>query len=298
MKGLSKDIISVICRFLKKKCVDNLSLCCKLLHNNTLEYKLNKYYLRLTHDIDNTTIQFKRIVCSDSLVDLSTIPSFVTHFYTHYKMDLSLLHNHITHLNLLSRHNKFNDFDQFTKLKTLYISNWKGIYLKLPKSLKKLNISSESFLDTFPEGLTHLTIRSNLFDYKKFPSTLISLKLTSYSFNMKITTFPPNLKILEFGASFNHPIKMLPKTIKKVSFGYNFDQPLDFLHNTSVEKIRLGENFQQSWENLPRSIKKIQIQSETSVDLCTMYPSVKIYRYGKRIHYTKAVEPQWKKLKL
>ena len=80
-----KDIFLIICSFLDKKNIDNLSLVCVVLYNYTLKYKQNNFFLNCyVPNFSNITHLFNKFY---NVTNISELPSSVTSIVFGYEFD-------------------------------------------------------------------------------------------------------------------------------------------------------------------------------------------------------------------
>lgn len=184
------------------------------------------------------------------------LPNSITHlkFGRYFNNPLNNLPNSITHLILGS------DFDQQVNF--------------LPESLVYLVFGYyfNQTVDQLPNSITDL-IFGHWFNQPvdKLPNSIKCLTF-GYEFNRMVDKLPRLITHLTFGYNFNQPVNELPNLITHLKFNTTFNQSIDSLPGSIVYLYLCGSAFFKSVNNLPMSLRRIELNSNYPLKLLKKIP--------------------------
>lgn len=182
---------------------------------------------------------------------------------SNYDETINLIPKNIIKLSLVENVNTINNLP--TSITKLSLSTLSTIYSldNLPYSTKQLLIYVNIFkhIDNIPHSLIYLRISNDDFNIKinNLPNTILYLYFRSIAFNKKINKLPKSLISLEiYFNKFNNNIGNIPKLEYLRLNSNNFNKPINNL-SICLSKLMLSDclNFNQSMDNLPKNLKKI-----------------------------------------
>ena len=159
----------------------------------------------------------------------------------------------------------------------------------LPQNLQSIVFGKyfNKFVDKLPQTLQFITF-DHFFNQSvdKLPQSLQSIVFGS-KFNKNVDKLPSKLHTIVFGYSFDQSINNLPQTLHTIELGFCFNQSIDNLPQ-KLQVIVFGRNFNKSicgWMfgrpkiKLPRSLKKIKIEKNTSINNLILPQNICVERY-------------------
>jgi len=134
-----------------------------------------------------------------------------------------------------------------------------------------------------PSSVTRLNLRWN-FDHpikNNIPSSVTHLTLYCNIDNSKIGDIPSSVVHLKIGGRFNKNIKdYIPSSVTHLSFCWNYYKTIKNDIPESITHIYFGEDFDESVNDLPYSIKEITLNKDYSAPIDqNIIDRIKIRRY-------------------
>ncbi len=164
--------------------------------------------------------------------------------------------------------------------------------INIPQTLKYLNCSHNkiSFFENLPNQLEYLNCsHNNIKELDNLPDNLEGLNCKSnpithlyYPFNIKPKSYPKTLTHLTFGKKFNQSVDNLTNNLKYLTFGTDskwggsdFNMELNLLPESIISLTFLGNcKFKRSFENLPKSIKTLNLSGDYPLSINTLPDSI------------------------
>lgn len=163
----------------------------------------------------------------------------------------------------------------------------------VPSTLRRLYLPRFQSCRIFSrlEHLTYLELYpefNDTLDYIRFPVNLTTLKFGSF-FDQPIDTLVlcKNLRLLIFGMKFNQSIAPLYhlEELERLELSECFNQPINNLPK-SLRVLKLGQNFDQSFERLAPPLKRVYVNKVSQSKLSERWRKQVSYRSIELVPYT------------
>lgn len=303
---LIKDLYASITHYLDDRSITQFILIYDL--NVNINFK-NKYKYNYYNYFEK--IRPNKISVYNSYVNLSLLPSYVTHLYLNpYVIKFrGIMPENVTHVILWNTPHK----DIIGRLpKSLKYLELNSIYDEfsfnfdssgLPRNLTHFicNCDFNGYLNDLPDSLTHLTISN---DYskpiRKLPKSLkqFSFNDCTYEFVNNVSNYithlscvsycigecPKYLQHLEIKvdghlAGNDYDLKEISNSLKSLTFGEYFNGDISHLPHR-LKMLTFGSDFNQSVDNLPKTLIFLKFGSWFNKNVNNLPVSIEVLIFG------------------